>query len=81
MYLQDCVELTLGKGYYSVCRGEAKAVNSLERAFYVRGGSDEWLESGTADHWGEGVVTKPVSVDEMHRWLKNHPNVFMAAIA
>ena len=79
--LQDCVDLTLGKGYYSVCQGPAEAVNSLERSFYVRGCSDSWLDSVTAEHWGEGVVTKPVSVDEMHRWLKNHPNVFMAAIA
>ena len=29
---------------------------------------------------GQGVVTQPVAVDEMHAWLKDHPNAFMAAI-
>jgi hypothetical protein len=56
------------------------AKNDEELRFYVRGDSDAWLESVTAESWGEGIVTKNVAVDEMHAWLKEHPNAFMAAI-
>ena len=56
------------------------AKNDEELRFYVRGESDAWLESVTAESWGEGIVTTPVAVDQMHAWLKEHPNAFMAAI-
>ena len=79
--LQDCVDITRGNGYYSVCTGAVSANNDLKRSFYVRGASDAWLEANTAEHWGEGIVTAPVSVAQMHEWCKNYPNVFMAAIA
>ena len=79
--LQDCVDLTLGHGYYSVCKGGAKANNDLKMRFYVRGATDAWLEENTAERWGEGVVTAPVSVAEMHAWCARFSIVFMAAIA
>ena len=78
--LQDCVDLLRGNGYYSVCQGAAAAVNDCKRSFYVRAAKDAWLESITAEHWGEGVVTEPVSVDQMHAWCAKVPNVFMAAL-
>ena len=79
--LQDCVDITRGNGYYSVCTGAVSANNDPKRSFYVRGASDAWLEANTAERWGEGIVTAPVSVAQMHEWCKNYPNVFMAAIA
>ncbi len=78
--LQDCVDLTLGRGFYSVCTGKAEVRNDKQLCFYVRGASDAWLEANTAEHWGQGVITKPVSVNEMHAWCKQYPNVFMAAL-
>ena len=78
--LQDCVDLTLGNGYYSVCRKQEQVCNEKSLCFYVRGASDPWLESKTAQVWGEGVVTSPVPVSEMHRWLAGYPNVFVAAL-
>ena len=78
--VQDLCDLLSGNGFYAPCEGSVSAKNDEAIRFYVRGGQDAWLQSVTAETWGEGVVTAPVSVDEMHAWLKNHPNCFMAAI-
>ncbi|MBR2046973.1 MAG: homoserine dehydrogenase [Oscillospiraceae bacterium] len=79
--LQDCVDLTRGNGFYSICTGKVNVCNDGKLCFYVRGASDAWLDSVTADHWGEGVITSPVSVSEMHAWCAEHPDVFMASLA
>ena len=78
--VQDLCDLLSGNGFYAPCAGTVAAKNDEELRFYVRGESDAWLESVTAETWGEGIVTKSVAVDEMHAWLKEHPNAFMAAI-
>lgn len=78
--LQDCVDLVHGNGFYSVCQGKAQVSNGKLLQFYVRGASDCWLMENTAEHWGSGVVTVPVSVDEIHAWRKQFPNVFLAAL-
>ncbi len=78
--LQDCVDLTLGHGFYSVCQGPAQVSNDVSLCYYVRGASDAWLESHTADHWGNGVVTGPVPVSQLHAWAKQYPDVFIAAL-
>ena len=78
--LQDCVDLTLGNGFYSVCEKKACVNNDKKLQFYVRGASDSWLEENTAEHWGQGIVTEPVSVAAMHAWCTKYPNVFMAAL-
>ena len=38
-------------------------------------------KSVTAEKWGEASVTEPVAVNEIHAWLKNNPEAFIAAIA
>jgi homoserine dehydrogenase len=78
--VQDLCDLLQGNGFYAPCEGTVAAKNDEELRFYVRGESDAWLESVTAEAWGEGIVTKSVTVDQMHAWLKEHPNAFMAAI-
>ena len=62
------------------CTGSVAAKNDEKLRFYVRGARDAWLESVTSESWGEGIVTAPVAVDEIHAWLKNNPDAFMAAI-
>ena len=79
--VQDCADVLAGRGFYSPCNGTAKAENTDTLRYYVRGGSDAWLEENTAEKWGEAVITKPVSVEAMHNWLKNQPNAFIAAFA
>ncbi len=78
--VQDLCDLLSGNGFYAPCDGSAQVVNDEVMRYYVRGEGDAWLESHTSDHWGEGVVTVPVSVDEIHAWCKEHPSAFMAAI-
>ena len=74
--VQDCVDVLSGKGFYSTYGETVKAVNDEQVSYYVRGG--EWDD--TAENWGTAVITKPVSVAKMHRWLKENPNAFIAAL-
>ena len=78
--VQDLCDLLCGNGFYAPCAGSVAAKNDGALCFYVRGGSDQWLESVTTEKWGEGIVTAPVAVDTMHAWLKDHPDCFLAAI-
>ena len=78
--VQDLCDLLQGNGFYAPCDAFVAAKNDEKLRFYVRGASDAWLEANTAESWGEGVVTNPVAVDEIHGWLKNHPDCFLAAI-
>ncbi len=78
--VQDLCDLLRGNGFYAPCAGTVAAKNDCKLRFYVRGASDAWLDGVTAESWGEGVVTEPVSVDEMHAWLKRNPDAFLAAI-
>lgn len=79
--LQDLVDFRNGKGFY--CRHGSKvvAVNDAVFRFYVSGESDTWLQEHTAEHWGTAVVTTPVTVRKMHKWLAEHPAAFIAAIS
>ena len=79
--VQDCADVLAGKGFYAPYGGKVKATNTDVLCYYVSGGTDAWLEENTAETWGNAVVTKPVSVEAMHQWLKNQPNAFIAAFA
>ena len=79
--VQDCADLLAGRGFYSPYGPKVSAVNDERLTFYVRGNKDTWLEANAAESWGEAVITKPVTVSEMHKWLKNHEEAFIAAIA
>ncbi len=78
--VQDLMDLLRGNGFYAPCTGTVPVCNDGKLCFYVRGASDQWLTANTRESWGQGVVTKPVSVDEMHAWCKAHGDVFMAAL-
>ena len=78
--VQDCVDLLEGKGFYCPYGEKVTVANGDKLCYYVRGGSDPWLESQKADAWGQAVITKPVSVADMHAWLNKHPGTFAAAL-
>ena len=78
--VQDCVDLLSGIGFYCAHGEKVAAVNSDQLCYYVRGEEDAWLAANAAEHWGSAVITKPVSVKEMHDWLANHPGAFIAAL-
>ena len=74
--VQDCVDLLEGKGFYSVYGDKVDVDNSEKLTWYVRGG---W-NGEVAETWGDAVITAPVSVSEMHAWLKENPSAFIAAL-
>lgn len=74
--VQDLVDVLQGKGFYAPYGGKVTTENRQTMSYYVRGGWD----GGIREDWGWGVVTEPVTVDAMHRWLKDHPQAFAAGI-
>ncbi len=78
--MQDCMDVLLGKGFYSPYGEKTEACNDNLVRYYVSGETDAWLEENCAERWGDAVITKPVCVDVMHAWRKEHPNAFMAAL-
>ena len=74
--VQDLVDVLEGKGFYAPYGGLVAADTSEELTWYVRG---NW-EGEVAANWGNAVVTKAVSVAEMHAWIKANPDAFVAAI-
>ncbi len=78
--VQDCTDVLSGRGFYSSYGGKVSADNSVCLSYYVRGEMDAWLEKNKKDDFGTAVVTKPVSVEKMHAWLKEHPGAFAAAL-
>lgn len=78
--IQDCADVLAGKGFYSPYGEKVSAENADEMCYYVSGETDAWLQENTKEAWGHAAVTKPVSVDAMHAWRKEHPNAFIAAV-
>ena len=78
--VQDCVDLLEGKGFYSPYGEKTEVSNQEEMCYYVRGEEDAWLAEHTREHWGSGVTTCPVPVQQIHSWRKAHPNAFLAAL-
>ena len=79
--VQDCTDELRGNGFYSVYGSKAAAENTDTLRYYVSGAADAWIDSVAAEHWDNAVVTAPVSVSDMHAWLKEHPDTFIAAFA
>ena len=75
--VQDLVDLTEGKGFYSPYGEAVSACNDEEMTYYVRG---NW-SGEVKETWGNAVLTTPVSVSKMHAWIKENPDAFVAAIA
>ena len=74
--VQDLVDVLEGKSFYAPYGGKVASDTSLELTWYVRG---NW-QGEVAEKWGEAVVTKAVSVADMHAWIKANPDAFVAAI-
>ncbi len=79
--IQDCADVLAGKGFYTPYGPKVAANNEDQLSYYVSGVCDSWLEANKQEAWGNAIVTKPVSVTEMHSWLKNNPDAFIAAIS
>lgn len=78
--VQDCADVLSGRGFYSPYGQKISAKNANTLRYYVRGEEDAWLNAHRQENWGSAVVTEPVSVAEMHQWLKDHPDSFLAAL-
>ena len=74
--VQDLVDVLEGKSFYAPYGEKVAADNSGTLTWYVRG---DW-KGEVAETWGNAVVTKAVSVADMHAWLKENPDAFVAAI-
>ena len=76
--VQDCVDVLAGRSFYSPYGAKVAAKNTDMTVYYVRGGKlpADWA----AESWGEATLTKAVTVDEMHAWLKENPEAFIAAV-
>jgi len=74
--VQDLVDVLEGKSFYAPYGEKVEADTSVELKWYVRG---NW-QGDVAEKWGEAVVTKAVSVADMHVWIKENPDAFVAAI-
>lgn len=75
--VQDLVDVLSGKGFYTASAAPQQADNRQELTYYVRG---DW-QGEITDRWGEAVITAPVAVSEIHAWLKENPQAFIAALA
>ena len=81
--VQDCADVLAGKGFYSPYGEKTAAENAGKLCYYVAPHNCEstaWLAENTAETWGDAVITKPVAVSEMHSWLKENPDSFIAAL-
>lgn len=79
--MQDCADVMMGRSFYAPYGPKVTADNHVLLSYYVSGGTDPWLQENSAETWGDAVVTKPVSVAEMHQWLHKHPDAFIAAFS
>ena len=75
--VQDLVDVCAGKGFYAPYGEPQQADNQEKLTYYVRG---DW-KGEIVDRWGEAVITAPVAVGEIHAWLKENPDAFLAALA
>ena len=75
--VQDLVDVLEGKGFYAPYGGAVSAVNDEKLTWYVRG---NW-PGEVAETLNGAVLTNPVAVNEMHNWLKENPDAFVAALA
>ena len=78
--LQDCLDISLGKGFYAPLGKKAAASNDEKLRYYVRGTADNWLNEQKTCCWGNAIITAPVTVKEMHQWIKANPGCFVAAL-
>lgn len=85
--LQDCVDVLGGVDCFYTDRLEPLHVDnsSVERPYYVRtNGVDKWLQARIDKMLDCGIMTKAVSVTEIHAWAKERrktdPSCFIASL-
>ncbi len=78
--VQDCVDEMGCRCFYTPYGRRAAAVNREEMTYYVRCPANAWPEEKTGERWGSGIITSPIPVEEIHAWLGQHPEAFIAAI-
>ena len=77
--VQDLVDFLHGNGFYTPYGQKITVKNEDQLRYYVRGAA--WPAARTEEYWDDdAVITTPVSVEEMHAWLKNNPGAFIAAM-
>ncbi len=74
--VQDLVDVLSGKGFYAPYGEKVVSDTSEKLTWYVRG---PW-QGEAAESWGNARVVRDVSVADMHAWLKENPEAFVAAI-
>lgn len=74
--VQDLVDVLAGKGFYAPYGEKVQADNSGTMRWYVRG---NW-KGEVSEHWGNAVVTGPVSIADMHSWIRENPEAFVTAV-
>ncbi len=76
--VQDCVDFLNGRGFYCGYGPKVRVTNDKALCYYVRGGN--WPRERTRENWDGAAVTEPVPIFQMHRWLKENPEAFIAAL-
>ncbi|MBE6958316.1 MAG: homoserine dehydrogenase [Ruminococcaceae bacterium] len=76
--VQDCVDLLCGKSFYAPYGEKVCVDNSGTMCYYIRGG--HFPTEKIAEHWGNAIITTPISVASAHAWLKENPDAFIAAL-
>lgn len=67
--VEDCVDIQNGvKSFYTAGMANAVPDNSgVQRRYYIRtAAKSQWLESVFSEAWGQGILTKPISVAQAH---------------
>ncbi len=78
--VQDCMDFLRGTGFYCDYGPKVSVTNDQPMAYYVRGCDDGSLDSVTQEHWDGAILTCPIPVEQMHLWLREHPDAFIAAL-
>ncbi len=85
--VQDCLDILQGKkSFYTDLLTPVKVDNSnILRRYYVRTkGVDKWLQTNIDKLLDHGIITKEVSVSQMHAWARARkqvdPDCFIASI-
>ena len=78
--VQDCVDFLNGHGFYCRYGKKVTVINNNKLSYYVSAHKDDWLSAHSMLNWGHATITEPVSVHDMHQWLKHHPEAFIAAL-
>ena len=78
--VQDCTDELLGKGFYSPYGSKVMTQNDETLCYYVSGAGDAFPAEYRDAAWGDAIITKPISVETIHAWLKENPTAFIAAV-